>query len=127
MAHATECSDGDNAAQLLHDLGGPLSRLVEGSLAQLSPEARAAVAEQLAGGARLVVVVDLAPFAARVVLHREGQPPLTLAALLAEMPPSRSSGADGQRNHKWEPRTSKKVTIAEPAEARRVADQNHAD
>ena len=87
MAHATECSDGDNAAQLLHGLGGPLSRLIESALGQLSDPARAAVAEQLAAGdARLVVVVDLAPYAARVVLHREGQPPLTLATLLAQVP-----------------------------------------
>ena len=67
--------------------GRPAVAARRGGAGPADARRRAAVAEQLAAGARLVVVVDIAPtFAARVVLHREGQPPLTLATLLVETP-----------------------------------------
>ena len=77
----------DAAEQILHRLGLAIAPFVEAGVAELSAPARAALAEQLAGGdARLCIVVDLEPFAARLILHRAGEPPLTLAALLAETP-----------------------------------------
>jgi hypothetical protein len=77
----------DPAEQILHGLGKATSAFVSAALGELTPEGRAALAEQLMAGSKLCIIIDIHPtYAARLVLRPESGPAMTLATLMAQVP-----------------------------------------